>query len=117
MRKLTVGAALGIFLLLAPSAAAQPPSLMPSPHLRLSADSTLATPTGSYLLPMGAHILDEPSWWKLDAEVRRLQDAETRLAAENTSLRKGSDSWRPGWKTIAGTLLVGVSVGFYVGTR
>lgn len=61
-------------------------------------------------LPAG-RFLAEPGWSALDLEMRRLQDAETRLTAENTSLRKNADAWRPGWKTLTGAVLVGVALG------
>lgn len=53
--------------------------------------------------------LPEPVWSRLDAEVRRLQDAETRLGAENASFRKQAAEAGPGWGTVA--LVVAAIVG------
>ena len=61
-------------------------------------------------LPPG-RFLAEPTWARLDDEVRRLQDAEVRLTAENASLRKDAAGWRPGWKSLASAVLVGVALG------
>jgi hypothetical protein len=67
-------------------------------------------------LPPG-YYLDEPNWNKLDLEVRRLQDQETRLTAENHSLRTSLGGWQPGWKTLSGALLLGIAAGFYVRSK
>jgi hypothetical protein len=61
-------------------------------------------------LPPG-RFLAEPTWVRLDDEVRRLQDAEVRLTAANASLRKDAAGWRPGWKSLASAVLVGVALG------
>lgn len=52
-------------------------------------------------LPPG-YYLAEPAWRKLDLELHRLQEQETRLAAENDVFRKHASSGL-GWK---GTLLI-----------
>ncbi len=57
-------------------------------------------------LPPG-RFLGEPTWSGIDTEFKRLQDAETRLTAENTSLRQSASGWQPGWKLLVGTLVVG----------
>lgn len=57
------------------------------------------------------------AWGDLDTELRRSQDNETRLAAENNSLRDTTMSWQPGWKTIAVTLLTGLAGGIYLGMQ
>jgi hypothetical protein len=65
-------------------------------------------------LPVGTHVLEPPAWDKLDAETRRLQDAETRLTAENKSLRsQAGNGWRPGWKTLTTVFVVGTVLGAY----
>lgn len=104
--KLALAAALGISsLLLAPSAAAKP--------LRLHSASSMKTDGGVDLrLPPG-YFLTEPDWDKLDKEVRRLQDAETRLSAENKSMRKSLDSG-PGWGTLVITITA-LSLGVVIG--
>ena len=72
-------------------------------------DKTVVLDPGVYL--------PEPDWDKLDLEVHRLQTAETRLTAENRSLRASADSWRPGWKILASALAIGLGGGYYLATR
>jgi hypothetical protein len=67
-------------------------------------------------LPPG-RFLDERSWVTLDEEQRRLQDQETRLTAENKSLRATASAWQPGWKTLTLTLAVGLAGGWYLNSR
>ncbi len=75
--------------------------------------SELKTEGGSDLhLPPG-YFLDEPTFDRLDAETRRLQEAETRLTAENNSFRSTASSWHPGWYTAAGIILSGFALGWY----
>lgn len=63
---------------------------LPSGHVTLkTGEGLLVAPNGTkYTLPVGSHILDGTSWEKLDSEVKRLQDMETRTQAENKSLRE-----------------------------
>lgn len=61
------------------------------------------------------HFVDTGSWDKLDAELRRSQNAETGLRAENKSLRTAVSGWTPGWKTITAALVVGLAGGIYLG--
>lgn len=70
---------------------------------------------GSYDLPAG-YYLPEPAFVVLDTEVRRLQDAETRLNAENQAMRESVAGWRPGWKALATSLAVGLVGGWYLHT-
>lgn len=58
-------------------------------HTRITTDGVeVVTPNGKrYPLPVGSHILDGTSFEKLDLEMKRLQDAETRYTAENKSLK------------------------------
>src|SRR4051812_44078966 len=72
-----------------------------------------ADPTSCIRLREGWY-LDEPGYTALDVEMKRLQDAETRLTAENTSLRSTASGWSPGWRTIAAALVVGIGLGIYV---
>lgn len=64
-------------------------------------------------VPAGARLLTAPSWDKLEVELRRLQDEETRRLAENKYLRDQAASWRPGWKTLLTTTLSGFLGGVY----
>lgn len=83
-------------------------------NLRMRTPSHLVTTGGTQLdLPPG-YFEDEPTHDKLDTEVKRLQTAETRLTAENKSMKQSLATWQPGWITLAGTLLVGLATGFYL---
>lgn len=75
-----------------------------------------APPTRCMDLPPG-HFVDQATWLRLDVELRRAQDAETRLAAENTSLRASAAGWQPGLYTLAGAVLVGLAGGWYVHSK
>jgi hypothetical protein len=110
--------AAGLVVVLAARAAADPLPL-PQGHVRLNfGPGILETYTGQkYVLPLGTHILTYETWEMLDTETRRLQEQEVRLTAENKSLRKSADSWRPGWKIVAAGVLLGVAGGIYVGMK
>lgn len=118
MRRRTAAAAvLGALLAAAPSAA--DPASVPTPTadsafdpaivavtpdlskpVQLLSDSVVKTDGGSVLhLPPGRYYR-ENVWAALDAELRRLQDAETSLTAQNASLRNSLNSWQPGWWTL-----------------
>lgn len=53
------------------------------------------TERGSVVTLDPGYYVPEPAWDDLDLEMRRLQDAETRLKAENESLRKDTKSPTP----------------------
>lgn len=72
-----------------------------------------APPAKCIELPAGRFV-SEDGWGRLDAEMRRLQDAETRLKAENASMRGSLDSWSPGWMTMLGTFVAGAAAGAYL---
>lgn len=110
-RRVAVAVAV-VAVLLAPKVAAEP--LM---HIVTEEPRTLcvpwpegAAPTTCRTLPPG-HFVNEPAWSALDTEIRRLQDQETRLDAENRSLRESAAGWQPGWRTLAVTLATGVALG------
>lgn len=124
-------AALLALLLSAGGAAAQP--VAPSPEVpeagpdvpeaidgpaRLHGPSTATLDTGTRVRLPAGYFLPEPYWNALDVEMRRLQDAETRLAAENESLRSSGSTW--GWGTVgiaAGALVAGIVGGVYAFDR
>lgn len=109
MSKRYVGLAAALVVtLLAAGAAADP---APEPPIHLKSPSEVRTARGSELrLPPG-YFLPEPTWAKLDNEIRRLQEAETRLKAENESLRAvPSTSWGS-WTLAAGALAGGILIG------
>lgn len=117
--------ALVLVILTAPRALAQPaeePPVeevlpMPKPHLLLrTGPGELLGPDGKrYLIPQLSHVLTPEKFSELDAELMRLQEAETRLQAENKSLRQSADSvpWLP---VVIGVGL-GVVAGAYIGAR
>ncbi len=76
--------------------------------IHLLKPSTLVTENGTNLkLPVG-YFLPDRHYDALNVEVVRLQDAETRLTAENDSLREAAERPGAGLKTVA--LAVGVSL-------
>jgi hypothetical protein len=82
-------------------------------NIRLSTGATITTDGGSTVrVPAGAHVVGEPEWQSLDVEMRRLQDAETRLTAQNDSLRNTASP--PSWWGVLGFgagLIAGIVVG------
>ena len=74
----------------------------------------LTTESGSVFdLPPG-YTIPEEKYNSLDAELKRLQDQETRLTAENTSLRKSARS-SVGWVGVVSAIGLGLTVGVLVG--
>lgn len=103
---------LAAIILVATSRAAADPV-----HLHMRTPSTLTTESGNTRqLPPG-YFLDEETYGKLDTEVRRLQEQETRLVAENRSLRKTLSSWRPGWVVVMSAVVGGVALGVYAHSK
>ncbi len=77
----------------------------------IKSPSELKTEKGSELkLPPG-YFLDEKTWAERDLEMKRLQEQETRLVAQNKSLRKSASS--PVWLTVAVSTL-GASLGLAI---
>jgi hypothetical protein len=96
-------------LLSASTAAADPPCTVR--RCRIESPSTLKTDGGSELrLPPGT-FFPAPLPEQVDAELRRLQDAETRLAAENAALRASADELPFGWGTVLAVLAAAVAGG------
>lgn len=84
-------------------------------HLKSGIAGT--TPKGVELtLPPGYFIPDEV-FGKLDVEMKRLQDVETRLKAENASFRASAKDWQPAWWALGAALVTGFSAGIYVGYK
>ena len=119
-RKLVAAVAALAVLLLAVGAAADPsPNEIPkSPVIDLSvpihvlSPSELITDGGAHIrLPPG-YFLTEPLWDLLNAEVGRLQEAETRLMAENKVFRESKDGGL-GWILVTTALSIGIVVGAF----
>lgn len=88
------------------------PSHMPTPRIACRE----AAPADCVRLGPG-YWVDELWWARHDEELKSAQDARTQLTAENKSLRTTASGWQPGWKTLALTLAVGISLGIYVETK
>lgn len=97
---------------------APPPgvTLLPRPDTVLvTGFGVIRMPNGfDYFVPQGSHILQPEAYSELDLEMKRLQDAETRLLAENRSMRETASSWQPGWKTLTLTFVAGLVGGAYI---
>lgn len=109
MNRKRLAFAAALLVLLSKSAAADPlPEVTPiteSVTLRADSGAELRVPPGFYV--------PAPAWAALDAELKRAQTAEVRLAAENKSFRE-SGSAGPGWGTliaVASSLAAGIVVG------
>ena len=80
---------------------------------RLACLGTREAPASCVQLAEG-YFMDEPTYNKLDVEMKRLQDAETKLAAENASLRKSVVNSQPAWITMAILFSTGAALAVYV---
>lgn len=112
-----------VLLALTTRAAADPSTYVPCPddtcYLHIVSNSSLYTDTSDDVqlrLPPGWFV-DEGTWGRMDAEQKRLQDVETRLSAENRTLRTALDGWQPGWMTLSTALVVGLAAGIYIGVK
>lgn len=77
----------------------------------LKSPSTVVTEKGSRLALPPGYFLDERTWQERDLELKRLQEQETRLKAENRSLRKSVTVDAIPWATIACAMLFGAGAG------
>lgn len=98
----------GLFLV---SPAAADPATTP---LHLLTSSTVVTDGGSTLKLPPSYVLTEKSWSALDLEMKRLQDLDTKLTAENGSLRAAVSGWQPGFYTLAVAVVSGMALAVYV---
>lgn len=117
MRKRVKLAVVLVVIMLAKRVAAGDPE--PHAHVLTEEPRLLCIPPAAERcidLPPG-HFVDRTTWSALDLELRRAQDAETRLGAENRSLRASAASWQPGWKVLAGAVVSGLALGWYVHAR
>ena len=106
-----------VVLLLAARAACDPVPAPPNTPLvwyHVASSGRLVTDGGTDLRLPAGYFLPEPSWSALDTELRRLQDSETRLAAEVESYKKSTDGWQPGWKTLATAFVAGAVLGYEI---
>lgn len=77
------------------------------PILHLKTPSAVHTQGGTDLTLPPGYFLDEPTFADKDAEMRRLQEQETRLNAENQSLRKSAKKSPWDWKVVSAAFAAG----------
>ncbi len=88
-------------------------------YFHVASNSTLRTDTRPDLevrLPPG-YFMDESTHKKVDDELKFLQERNTRLTAENYSLKTVASGYLPGWKIVIVSALLGVAGGIYIGTK
>lgn len=91
---------------------------MPSENVRLSSGAgMLEVGTRRFTVPQFSRVIAPPAWDKLDAELRRLQDVETRLKAENLHMKQATRGWQPGYKTLLLAATSALATGIYLGHR
>lgn len=109
-QKFAVAAVLVGCLLLSTRAAGDPP-------IRFKTPITVTTEGGSVLNLDPGYYLTLDTWKTLDDEVKRLQESETRLKAENRVFREEAGfRWAP-WVVGLAALSVGIATGVYIGKR
>lgn len=106
-----------VVVLAASRAAADPLPPVPENVVITSPGAILDVAMRKFDVPRGTRLLSPRKWLDLDTEVRRLQDAETRLTTENKYMRERVESWQPGWRLLATTLVTSLVVGGYLGHR
>ena len=83
--------------------------------LHLKTPSSVQTDGGTTLrLPPG-YFLEEPVWHDLDEEMKRLQEREVRLDAENKSLRSSAKEISFGWYVLGAAVVAGFAAGYLYG--
>lgn len=105
-------AALLVLLLAGRAAGDEHPDAPTTPHLQLTTPMTLLRDDGATRRIPPGRFLDEPTWQALDLRFRELEDAKTRLTAENKSLRGALSSWQPGWGTLGIAVLSSLAAGW-----
>lgn len=106
-------------LALAGEAHGEPPAppVPLSESLHILVPFHVTTQGGAELDLAPGRYIPEATWSKLDLEIRRLQDAETRLKAENASFRASAAAdTGPGWGTVTWiglALTAGIVFGAY----
>lgn len=113
VRRWFVAVVVALVLLWPGSALADDPADTSAEMLHIESPFTVTTDGGSTVrLPPG-YYMPEPTYDRLDLEVRRLQDAETRLMAENVVLRDTPPPTRRWWIGAAAGLIAGIVLGAY----
>lgn len=104
MRAITALAVAVAITLFAVRAAAEPP-------VHLTVPTTVSDGEGHELHLAPGYFLTEETWEALDLEVKRLQDQETRLTAENQVLME-ADGGMPSWWWIVAGVVAGAGAGY-----
>lgn len=109
MRRLAL--ACGLVVLFASSRAVAEPDARPE-VIPVTESVILKADSGAELRVPPGYYVPTTAWNALDAALKAAQDAETRLKAENTSLREAARDDAPrGWGTVllvAGALAAGI---------
>jgi hypothetical protein len=108
----TVAAVIATHLLGRSALGDPPPAPDLSHYVHLESSSHVTTDGGSTLTLPPGYFFDAPTYSAVDAEFHRLQDAETRLTAENKSMRASLASWEPGWYVLGGAVLSALALGW-----
>ncbi len=108
MRRRRVVLAVALLVMLSERADAEPP-------VHLKTPSSVQTDGGSTLRLPAGYFLEEPVWDSLQFEVKRLQEREVRLAAENKSLRASADETSFGWTVLGAAIVAGFTAGYLYG--
>lgn len=121
--RVTAAAVIVCLALLTSSAVGEPAPVAPAvPEFvklnspRVACLGTFDAPDSCVQLDIG-YYMNLAAYEKLDGALVRLQDAETRLQAENARLRETVMRWQPGWKLLTTALVAGVVAGLYVGLK
>ena len=111
----TAAALAAVLASLAPVGAAADPVTLEEPvRKHVTVPSELHVGPVVFRLPP-VYLMSEGVKDALDLEVRRLQDAETRLTAENKSLRDGAGRW--GTVALIVVSVLAVAGGYYAGDK
>ncbi len=110
-----VGQTLTVILLLAATRVTAEPAHIVTDEPRIICIPPAPSVTCRVLPP--GHFIDGESWIKLDTELKRSQNSETSLRAQNDYLRQELKGWSPGWKTLTAAIIVGLAGGVYLGTQ
>lgn len=120
MRARCIVIAFLVLLALAHEANGEPAPIVGETKVQTTETRWLCVPPPSGIQPERCltvppgRFIDEDTWARIDAKAKRLQDAETRLTAENKEFRKQQSSWQPGWRVMVGVAVTSFVSGLYV---
>lgn len=83
-------------------------------YIHLQSGSHVSTDGGTKVdLPPG-YFMDEPTFKKLDDDVKQLQNDNTSKDAQIKVYKAQVEKWQPGWMALAGAIVGGVVLGWYL---